>query len=313
MKKEVLNILRCPNCKQTLELTEHKIVDDEVMDGTLKCNNCQNSFKVSHGVPRMIVDLADRKQIAESFGFLWARKAENKLEIDTLYGETEEEEINSFFHCMSITPDDLKGKVILDAGCGCGRLTRTIGQFGAEVFGIDISSSIENVYEYCKPHNNVNIVQTDVLNLPFKEESFDYVWSDMAICYSKETKHAFDNLCEVLKPSGKLFVRVYSKTDQSLVTRMRDFLKISHIIPRPILFYLCFILALPSSLLKTVLRKRAPSFKSNVVILFNILSPQFINRHTKEEVGGWFKEKGFYDINIVSIPDKGVPIRGTKK
>ena len=313
MKKQILDILHCPMCTQNLTLIDKEVVEGEVIDGALVCNGCQSSFRIMNGVPRMIVDLGDHKEIAESFGFQWAKKAEKKFEIDTVYGETEQEEAGDFFHCLGIDPDDLRGKVVLDAGCGCGQLTKALGKFGAEVFGIDIFSSIETVYEYCRSEDNVNIIQADVLNLPFRRESFDYVWSDEAICYSEETKRAFYNLCDVLKAPGKLFVRVYSKTDQSFVVKLRDFLRISHKIPRHILFYLCFLLSLPLSLIKRLLNKRAVTLKANALILFNALSPQFINRHTEEEVVSWFKEKKFYDINVVPISEKGVPVRGTKR
>ncbi len=143
MKRRILDILCCPNCKHDLTLFEKEVDNNnEVIDGLLECNNCQNSFEIINGVPRMVVDLGSRKELADSWGFEWAKKAQGKLEIDTSYGETEEQEVNAFFRRLDIAPDDLRDKVILDAGCGYGRLTKALGEHEAEVFGIDIASSI---------------------------------------------------------------------------------------------------------------------------------------------------------------------------
>ena len=93
MKRELLDILSCPDCKNDLRLYEKEVVDYEVIDGILECIDCQKSFEIIKGVPRMIVNLGDRKKLAESWGFEWDKRAEGKFEIDTLYGETEEQEV----------------------------------------------------------------------------------------------------------------------------------------------------------------------------------------------------------------------------
>jgi len=128
MRREILDILCCPNCKHDLKLFEREAAEGEVIDGTLQCNNCQKLFEIIRGVPRMIVDLGDRGELAKSWGFQWAKQTEGKLEADTYYGETEEQELDNYFKYLGIAPDDLHGKVVLDAGCGCGRLTKALGK-----------------------------------------------------------------------------------------------------------------------------------------------------------------------------------------
>jgi len=261
----------------------------------------------------MIVGLGGRKEIAESWGFQWAARAEGKFEINTLYGITEEEELNNFFDLLGITPDDLRGRVILDAGCGCGRLTKALGKYGADVFGIEICTSIEYIYEYCKSNKNVNIMQADILNLPFKKATFDYVWSKLAICYVHESEQAFKNLSELVKPSGRLFVSVPPKTDVPFVNKLRDFLKITPKIPRQLLFYFSWCLAPLLSLGKRILKKHWTSLRTNAFFLFNAMQPEFFTRHTDEEVIGWFKKERFCDITYVSGHKHVIPVRGTKK
>lgn len=320
MKKQILDILCCPNCKHSLTLIEREVANNEVIDGILKCNNCQNSFKIIKGVPRMIVSLSDQK-IDENWDFQWSKRAEKKFEITFKYGKTEEDELNDFFNYLGVIPDDLKGKYILDAGCGIGRLTKMLGNHDAEVFGIDMSSSIEYAYEYCKPFKNVNIIQANILNIPFKNATFDYVWSKGVIHHTGNAKYAFENLCDLLKSSGKLFVWVYSKKHPTFVSKLRDFLKISHKIPRRILFYFCYFLALPLSLVKIARKllrlEETPngylSIRTNAFILFDVLSPEIATRHSKEEIIGWFNKKNFHNIIIEEAGGGGIAVRGIKK
>lgn len=313
MQREILDIICCPNCKHDLTLFEKEVTNNEVIGGLLQCDNCQKSFEIIKGVPRMIVDLDDRTELAESWGFEWAKRAEGKLEIDTIYGETEEEELNTFFHCLGIAPDDLRGKVILDAGCGCGRLTKALGQHGAKIFGIDIASSIEHIHEYCKPNNNVHIIQADILNLPFKNAAFNYVWSKLAICYVREPEYAFKNLSDLVKSSGKLFVSVPDKANVSFVVKFRDFLKIPHRVPLRLLFYFSWCLAPLLWLAKRILRRQKASLRANVFFLFNAMHPSFMTRHTYEEVAGWFEREKFCHITSINGIQHVIPVRGTKK
>ncbi len=313
MRREILDILCCPHCKHDLTLFEKEVANDEVIEGILKCNNCRKSFEIVKGVPRMIVDLGDRRELAESWGFQWDKQAEGKLETDTYYGETEEQELDNFFYHLGIAPDDLRGKVVLDAGCGCGRLTKALGKYRAEILGIDIASSIECIYEYCRPNQNVHIIQADIVNLPFKNETFDYVWSKLAICYVRNPEQAFENLSDLVRPSGKLFVAVPDKANLSFTVKLKDFLRISHRMPLILLLYLSWCLAPALSLAKRVLKNPRTSLRANAFFLFNSLQPSFMTRHTREEVIGWFDRGKFYQTALVNGTDHLIFVRGTKK
>ncbi|MCK4794007.1 MAG: methyltransferase domain-containing protein [Desulfobacteraceae bacterium] len=317
MKREILGILCCPICKQDLRLFEEEVANNEVIDGILECDDCQKSFEIIKGVPRMIVDLDDRKKLAESWSFEWIKREEGKFEIDTLYGETEEQELNRFFDFLDVTPDDLRGKVVLDAGCGCGRLTKALGKYGAQIIGIDIATSIEHIYECCNTNKNVHIIQADILNLPFKNVAFDYVWSKLAICYVRNPEQAFRNLSELIKSSGKLFVSVPSRADMSFVNKLKVFLEIADRIPRGLLFYLSWCLAPMLCFAKRVLRKQGTSLRSNAFFIFNALQSEFFTMHTFEEVKSWFVREKFDDIIYIPGHSPGhrhaIPVRGTKR
>ena len=313
MRREILDILCCPNCKDGLTLLEKAATDTEVIDGALECKNCRKSFDIIEGVLRMIVDLGDRKDLAESWGFQWVKMAEGKLETDTYYGETEEQEIASFFHYLGISPSDLRGKVVLDAGCGCGRLTKTLARYGADIFGIDIASSIECIHEYCKPAQNVHIIQADIVDLPFRNAAFDYIFCKLAICYVRDPEQAFKSLSGLVKPSGRLFISVPDKAILAFVVKLKDSLRITHRIPRGLLLYLSWVLAPLLSLGKRITRNPMTSVKTNAFFLFNSLHPSFMTRHTCEEVVGWFEKSNFHQITPVEGMPHLIHVRGTHR
>ncbi len=312
MQRKVLDYLCCPNCRHELTLLEKEVVHGEVIHGVLQCDSCEKSFAVVSGVPRMIVDLGDRIDLAESWGFQWAKQAEGRLETDTYYGETEEQEVGNFFNYLGITPDDLYGKTVLDAGCGCGRLTRALAAYGAEVIGIDIASSIEGIYEYCQPRQNIHIIQADIVNLPFKNGVFDYVWSKLAICYAHNPERVFENLAGLVSPSGKMMVAVPDKTDLAFTVKLKNFLRISHRIPLKLLLYLSWCLAPALSLAKRIAGNPVTSLRSNAFFLFNSLHPSFMTSHTSDEVVGWFDNNKFRHITLVDGMEHLIFARGEK-
>ena len=313
MRRRILSVLCCPDCKHGLKLIEKDAVDGRILNGTLECENCGKSFDIISEIPRMMVNLGDREDLSESWGYQWAIQAEGKLETDTYYGETEEQEVNNFFRYFGITPGDLSGKTVLDAGCGCGRLTKALGKYGAEVIGIDIASSIECIHRYCQPENNVHIIQADIVNLPFKNESFDYVWSKLAVCYARNPEQAFGNLASLLKPSGKLFISVPDKADLSFVVKLKDLLRITHRIPRRLLLYLCWTFAPILALAKKITGNPASSIRANAFFLFNALHPSFMTRHSKEEVKNWFHKLNFDEIAQVDGMPRLIHVRGTRR
>ena len=310
MKKWLIEIICCPNCKGELILQDEKTQGEEIIEGKLECSKCDYSYDIFEGVPRIILDLKKRKEIADRYGFEWAKRAEDSFESDTLYGKSEEEELNYFFSSFGIQPSDLNGKRVLDAGCGCGRLTRMLGPHCSEVFGVDISSSIDQVYNYCKSQDNVHVIQADILKLPFRTDYFDFVWSNGVISYTGSSEEAFQSISSLVKPRGKLFVRVFSNSNLTATEKFKKVFWFSHKLPKQALFYLCYLLAIPWSVTKYILGKQDKSLKTNAFHLFDTLAHPF-TRHSEEEVRNWFKRQGF--SLIMSRDEGGVAVSGIKE
>lgn len=54
MKKEIVNILCCPTCKASLNLTVEKEEKDEIITGMFSCSQCKRSYPIIDGIPNLL-------------------------------------------------------------------------------------------------------------------------------------------------------------------------------------------------------------------------------------------------------------------
>lgn len=317
MKSDLLELLVCSKCQGNLDMVEPKVLDDELLSARLFCPECSRTFALIEGIPRMVQDLGEMKTVAESFGFQWRKYFESRFEEQTLYGRTAEQEIKYFLSSMGISKEDIEGKRILDAGCGCGKLTRMLGELGArEVVGVDISEAAVVAYEHCRSLPNVHIIRADIFDLPFGQGTFDYVWSNGVIHHTPNARLAHERLSLMVKNGGKMYIWVYSKETNPFRFTV-DVLRRLRIIPRlsgGALFLFCRVIALPSyaalslyrlvgkfrplrpKTIRDASKARSRSYKEICFTWFDTLSPEFDSRHTLDEVIGWFRDQGFRGI-----------------
>jgi ubiquinone/menaquinone biosynthesis C-methylase UbiE len=103
---------------------------------------------------------------------------------------------------------NLKGKNILEIGCGGAQCGIAMAKKGAKVIGIDISEEQLKFAKELAGKNKVNIkfYQKDIKNLsPIKSNSQDIVFSAFALHYIDDLLKCFKEVNRVLKKKG-LFV-----------------------------------------------------------------------------------------------------------
>ncbi len=54
MKRNLMDILACPVCKGSLTLTVVREEDDEVVEGTLHCKKCNESYPIKSSIPILL-------------------------------------------------------------------------------------------------------------------------------------------------------------------------------------------------------------------------------------------------------------------
>lgn len=295
MNERVKRLLRCPSCGGMIEPVP---TDPETShSGGFSCSGCAALFPVSGGVPRLLPSRVEQDHVATSFGFQWMARARGSFERETLYGLTAEQERAAFFDAFGIKSEDLKGKTLLDAGCGDGFLLELISGYGADIVGIDINTAISVAYRRCRHLPDVTVIQGNILRPCFAPAGFDLVWCEGVVVHTPDPVGAFRSVCRLVKPGGRLYLWVYPSDRLSIYQRIRDLLIAPYRIPRPLLFGLSYLLACG---LFPVLRLsgRRRSLDTILFDLFDNLSPQYQWRFTEAEIRSWFKEAGYIDVKV---------------
>jgi ubiquinone/menaquinone biosynthesis C-methylase UbiE len=111
---------------------------------------------------------------------------------------TEELEEATRRHFYALLPD-LKGKAILDVGCGSGHDAAYYAAEGAVVYGADIS---EKELAMAREKLAGVFVQAPMEKLPFDAEMFDVVTSFYAIQHTENVPETLLEMIRVAKPGG---------------------------------------------------------------------------------------------------------------
>lgn len=106
--------------------------------------------------------------------------------------------------------EDLKDKTLLDGGCGTGLFTKRAAERGAKVTSLDIAPKL--VQLTVKKTPSAIGVEGSLLELPFPDDTFDYVISSDVIEHTPSPFDAVKELVRVLKPGGKICITVPNRT-----------------------------------------------------------------------------------------------------
>lgn len=112
---------------------------------------------------------------------------------------------------------NLKGKSVLDVGCGPGRDAKYFSEKGSDVVGIDLTPNFikiasENV-------SSAKFLLMDMCRLDFPNDFFDGVWCCASFLHIPkiDAKSALLGFKRVLKPSGLIYVSVKGGYDEGVV------------------------------------------------------------------------------------------------
>ena len=99
-------------------------------------------------------------------------------------------------------------KKVLDAGCGFGQWSFALDQNNYRVIGIDYNKIRIKIANKIKKKNylkNLSFVQGSLEHLPFKNETFDAIFS-YSVIYHTNYKRSILEMKRVLKNNGKLYI-----------------------------------------------------------------------------------------------------------
>ncbi|MCL5676107.1 MAG: class I SAM-dependent methyltransferase [Patescibacteria group bacterium] len=104
---------------------------------------------------------------------------------------------------------NFKGKIVLDAGCGNGYLSRIIAKTAKSVIGVDFTNKLlEKAKESSKDILNLSFLLSDLENLPLTNNSFDIILCNLVLINVENLEVVVNELARVLKGNGFIVVSI---------------------------------------------------------------------------------------------------------
>ncbi|MDU0478516.1 class I SAM-dependent methyltransferase [Staphylococcus chromogenes] len=128
------------------------------------------------------------------------------------YHESHESYLKSFYWCPEMLHEqqarllgDVRGKDILEIGCGSAPCIDWVAEQGAEsAVGFDISKGMLE-----KAQGVAKLVQADALSMPFADQSFDIVFSAFgALPFVEQPQLVLREAARVLRPQGRFVMSI---------------------------------------------------------------------------------------------------------
>lgn len=212
-----VDLLQCPDCRVPTQ-----------WNGALHCPQCGRRFndEATGTVSMLPKALAGAELEAQRF---WGDIFEQ------LYGRTEEswtretllehlELLEDLFRwrehlaTKEMSLAELAGKHVLEVGSGAGGHSVLFRKHGANVTAVDItpervaSTSRKLVLLADTQPGSGMALQADATELPFRDGSFDIVFSNGVLHHTEDPDMGVQEVYRVLKPGGRAVIMLYSKT-----------------------------------------------------------------------------------------------------
>ncbi|APG66203.1 hypothetical protein LPB136_12835 [Tenacibaculum todarodis] len=155
-------------------------------------------------------------------GELWGKRPKDWANIQELTGDS------GYRHALELLKIE-PNQTLLDVGCGTGYFCDLATKQEIDVTGIDAS---EELIKYAKKRNsNIKFLTGEMEELPFDDNSFDFVCGFNSYQYANNIKNAFTEAKRVLKDNGKLTVMIWgNKEDCEALTYLKT---IESLLPPP--------------------------------------------------------------------------------
>ena len=350
MRLSLLSYLRCPITQSCLDIQiisfEEKSVigvgEKEIHEAILfSSNKC--CYPVIDGVPRLlaeaILDYEDflkqhlenfdtlKKEIFVQYGdiILSAAKSNKRtkesfakewslfnLQSDKTWDADETEMVTRFYEETGHTKEELQKMMVLDAGCGNGKLNLLLANEGISQIATDFSESLVAAHKQ-NIHPHLHFVQADIQFPIFENNSFELVQCSGVLIHTKNTEESFKKIASLPKDNGTLSVWLYHPRENllhNLFNQLRKFTsKLSPSLNLTLLSYTIF----PISYFVKRLKGNKQNKREMMVDILDWFTPQYRWEHTHEEARNWFEQADYKQVEVSKTSLFGFNMKGVKK
>lgn len=205
-----LDVLRCPQCHENLDLTLHNRIT------ALRCVACRSEYTLKNGIPRLLVParLATVQAFCAKYEALrrqegWASDAPEfylHLPFRDLSGRHPQEwklRSRSFQFLKNWLENNFARKAIriLDVGAGSGWMSRQLAE-RHEVLALDVNAGPHGLAALPMTQRPFMAVQAELEDLPLASNSFDVAIANASLHYAQNFHSFFAKISRVLRPGG---------------------------------------------------------------------------------------------------------------
>jgi len=349
MNKSLQSLIVDPVKQQELRIKAEKTEGEDLVTGTCIAQD-GTTYLIRAGIPRLVVtDDAGQLQTSDTFAFKWKKR-------DTY----DSPEFKSFsikwglekygFASLEEWATHYNGRTrILDLGCGSGYTSslwlETPYWTGSAMWvGLDISEGVDVARERIGHLPNTHFVQANALHLPFRDGTFDAVFSEGVLHHTRSTRLALLSGARVLTKGGAFHFYVYRKKgpvreftddhirqaiasmdDEEAWQAMRSLTKLGKALCEldveididediPLLGIpagKCDVQRLIYWHFAKLFWNPSCSFEENVHVNFDWYRPTYAHRQTEDEIRQWCEEAGL-NVTWFHEQESGFTVRALK-
>ena len=249
----------------------------------------------------------------ERFGFKWTTCPQLFLD------DTYQEHVHRWLTPLEFK--DFKGKTVLDAGCGPGRISYFLLKAGARVTAFDYDP---RTVELCRrnlelfPHKEIQYLS--IYDIPWKN-CFDIAISTGVIHHLKDQPLAVKKLVEATKPGGSVLVWLYGREHNGWIIYFINPIRfITSRLPITWTSFISYFFSVALYCRSHYLPSRSPymellkkcNFSRIHELVFDHLLPRIAKYYRKDEAIELLKNAGLENVQVYPVNNNSWSVIGTK-